>query len=531
MTTPKIVSVDDHVVEPRARLADLAAREAPREGTARRAQAVGAVRAPPGREVHQHRGPRRRVGRRLDTTRTGSSTCRRSSSPSRSSATPGGDVEKFDRTTMTMTAVTYDGMRDGCYDRDARVKDFELNWVDGSLPFPTFPRFCGQTFFEANDKELALACVEGLQRLDGRGVVRAVRRHEHPALPHAALGRRPRGRARSSATRHGVCARSASASSRPASTCRASTPVTGTRCSPCATTPASRCACTSVRRRPTPRRHPTRPRASAARSRSTTRWRRSPTGCSAGKLIEFPKLKLAYSEGQIGWIPYALERADTVWDQHDAWQHSKEIDPGAAVDLLLRPHLRLLHRGPRRSQQPRHGRCRQHLLRDRLPPHRHDVAELEGLRREDDRRRRASTTRPRTRCSAATRSACSSSTASEPLGSRRSEGSPGVATYVLVHGGGHGGWCYQPVARILRSAGHEVYTPTLTGLGERSHLLSPDDRSRPAHPRRRRGAALRGPARRDPGRSQLRRHGDHRRRRPCRRPRRPRSCTSTRRIR
>jgi pimeloyl-ACP methyl ester carboxylesterase len=48
-----------------------------------------------------------------------------------------------------------------------------------------------------------------------------------------------------------------------------------------------------------------------------------------------------------------------------------------------------------------------------------------------------------------------------------------MATYVLVHGGGHGGWCYQPVARLLRAAGHEVYTPTLTGLGERSHLLSP----------------------------------------------------------
>ena len=47
-------------------------------------------------------------------------------------------------------------------------------------------------------------------------------------------------------------------------------------------------------------------------------------------------------------------------------------------------------------------------------------------------------------------------------------------TYVLVHGGGHGGWCYQRVARILRSAGHDVYTPTLTGLGERSHLVGPD---------------------------------------------------------
>jgi pimeloyl-ACP methyl ester carboxylesterase len=48
-----------------------------------------------------------------------------------------------------------------------------------------------------------------------------------------------------------------------------------------------------------------------------------------------------------------------------------------------------------------------------------------------------------------------------------------MRTYVLVHGGGHGGWCYQPVARILRSKGQEVYTPTLTGLGDREHLLSP----------------------------------------------------------
>jgi pimeloyl-ACP methyl ester carboxylesterase len=47
-----------------------------------------------------------------------------------------------------------------------------------------------------------------------------------------------------------------------------------------------------------------------------------------------------------------------------------------------------------------------------------------------------------------------------------------MATYVLVHGGHHGGWCYQKVARLLRAAGHEVYTPTLTGLGERRHLLS-----------------------------------------------------------
>jgi pimeloyl-ACP methyl ester carboxylesterase len=48
-----------------------------------------------------------------------------------------------------------------------------------------------------------------------------------------------------------------------------------------------------------------------------------------------------------------------------------------------------------------------------------------------------------------------------------------MSTFVLVHGAWHGGWCYKSVAQILRKAGHEVYTPTLTGLGERSHLMSP----------------------------------------------------------
>jgi pimeloyl-ACP methyl ester carboxylesterase len=49
-----------------------------------------------------------------------------------------------------------------------------------------------------------------------------------------------------------------------------------------------------------------------------------------------------------------------------------------------------------------------------------------------------------------------------------------MATFVLVHGGGHGGWCWKRLSPLLRAAGHEVYTPTLTGLGERAHLLHPD---------------------------------------------------------
>lgn len=49
-----------------------------------------------------------------------------------------------------------------------------------------------------------------------------------------------------------------------------------------------------------------------------------------------------------------------------------------------------------------------------------------------------------------------------------------IGTYVLVHGAWHGGWCWAKVARLLRDAAQDVYTPTLTGLGERAHLARPE---------------------------------------------------------
>ena len=47
-------------------------------------------------------------------------------------------------------------------------------------------------------------------------------------------------------------------------------------------------------------------------------------------------------------------------------------------------------------------------------------------------------------------------------------------TYVLIHGAWHGGWAWRTVAPMLRRAGHEVYAPSLTGMGDRSHLLRPE---------------------------------------------------------
>jgi pimeloyl-ACP methyl ester carboxylesterase len=47
-------------------------------------------------------------------------------------------------------------------------------------------------------------------------------------------------------------------------------------------------------------------------------------------------------------------------------------------------------------------------------------------------------------------------------------------TFVLIHGAWHGGWCWRRVADLLEQRGHKVFAPTLTGLGERSHLLRSD---------------------------------------------------------
>lgn len=44
-----------------------------------------------------------------------------------------------------------------------------------------------------------------------------------------------------------------------------------------------------------------------------------------------------------------------------------------------------------------------------------------------------------------------------------------MATFVLVHGAWHGGWCYRDTAAALRAAGHTVFTPTHSGVGERFH--------------------------------------------------------------
>jgi predicted TIM-barrel fold metal-dependent hydrolase len=232
----------------------------------------------------------------------------------------------FDRDEMTLSAITYDEMRKGCWDPKARLEDMDLGWVEASLCFPTFPRFCGQTFAEAHDKDLALACVKAyndfmveewcgdsggrliplcliplwdveeaakeIHRNAARGV-HAVCFSEIPpylGLPSIHSGYWDPFFAACQDTETVVCMHIGSSSQMPAASPDAPPAVQATLSF-----------------------------GNAMSSMSDFLF--------SGVLVRFPQLKLAYSEGQIGWIPYILERADDVWLEHRAWGGVKDIIP------------------------------------------------------------------------------------------------------------------------------------------------------------------------------------------------------------
>jgi predicted TIM-barrel fold metal-dependent hydrolase len=232
----------------------------------------------------------------------------------------------FSRDNMTMSPITYDEMRDGCYEPRARLADMDLNWVEASLCFPTFPRFCGQTFTEAKDRHLGLACIyayndwmveewcgdsdgrliplpiiplwdaalaaEEVERNAARGA-RAVCFSEippHLGLPSIHSGYWDPFFAACSDTQTVVCMHIGSSSRMPATSGDA-------------------------------------PSAVAATLSFNNAMASMSDFLFSGVLVRYPELKLAYSEGQIGWIPYILERADDVWLEHRAWGGVKDIVP------------------------------------------------------------------------------------------------------------------------------------------------------------------------------------------------------------
>jgi predicted TIM-barrel fold metal-dependent hydrolase len=222
------------------------------------------------------------------------------------------------REEVTMTSTTYDDVRPGCYDPVARVQDMDANWTQASLSFPNFPRFCGQTFLEAKDHDLALLCVrayndwmveEWCGGSDGRLVPLCIVPLWDPALAAAEVERN---------AARGV--RAACFSEIPAylglpsihsgewdaffATCEATSTVlclhigSGTKM---------------------PSTSPDAPLGVPVTIGYGNCMNSLADWLFSGKLAQFPGLRLLYAESQIGWIPYLLERADDVFEQHHAW--------------------------------------------------------------------------------------------------------------------------------------------------------------------------------------------------------------------
>jgi predicted TIM-barrel fold metal-dependent hydrolase len=232
----------------------------------------------------------------------------------------------FDRDDMTMSPITYDEMRPGCYEPKARVEDMQMNHVEASLCFPSFPRFCGQTFTEAKDRELGEACVYAYNdwmveewcgdsdgqllplpiiplwdaELAAKEVVRNAERGAravcfseippHLGLPSIHSGAWDPFIAACEETQTVICMHIGSSSRMPATSGDA-------------------------------------PVAVAATLSFNNAMASMMDFLFSGVLVKFPRLKLAYSEGQMGWIPYALERADDVWEEHRAWGGVRDLIP------------------------------------------------------------------------------------------------------------------------------------------------------------------------------------------------------------
>ena len=214
--------------------------------------------------------------------------------------------------------------------------------VDGSLAFPTFPRFCGQTFMEGKDHELGLECVRAYNDWMIDEWCARLRRAPDPAVPHSAVGRRPRGRrghAQRRTRRAGdLLQRDPDASRAPEHPHRllgsAVRGVPGDAHVLCMHIGSSS---------KMPAASPDAPPSTDIMLSFNNSMASLADFLFSGVLVRFPELKLAYSEGQIGWIPYALERADNVVGVPLELDTREGDDPRATVDVLPRAHLRLLH--------------------------------------------------------------------------------------------------------------------------------------------------------------------------------------------
>ena len=275
--------------------------------------------------------------------------------------------------------IDYSVMRPGCYDVKARLADMDANHTEASLCFPTFPRFCGQTFLEARDKELALACVEAfndwtIEEWCGESAGRLLPLCLVPLWdPDAAAREVRRNAARG-------CHGSRSVNCRRTSDCLRSTPDTGTRSfAACEETGTVVCMhIGSGSRLPTS--SPDAPPGVLISLTFTNAQISLADWLLSGVLVRFPTLRIAYSESQIGWMPFLLERLDNIFKKSRAWIGIDPVITEPAEYVFRRTRVRVLLRGRLRRPGTRRHRHRPDHLRDGLSPSRHDLAPLGRFR-------------------------------------------------------------------------------------------------------------------------------------------------------
>jgi len=220
--------------------------------------------------------------------------------------------------------VTYDEMHPACYDPAERVTLIASQHVDASLAFPTFPRFCGQVFSEQfrDDREFGLACVrayndwmvdEWCGDAGGHLIPLTIVPLWSPELAAAEVRRNADRGVRSVAFSEIVG--------------RLGFPTIHHRnwdpffraCEETGTVVCMHIGSSSLMM-PLP---PEAPDIIITTLQFANSYASIADFIFAGVLERFPRLKLAYSEGQAGWLPYAIERMDHAYLNH-TWAHGEE---------------------------------------------------------------------------------------------------------------------------------------------------------------------------------------------------------------
>lgn len=226
-----------------------------------------------------------------------------------------------------MDPTRYSDMLPGCYDPVARLADMDLDGVEATMSFPSFPRFAGTVFLEGKDKELALLSVKAWNdfHLDEWAAAAPDR-----FIPQIIL---PLWDAEESAKEIYRCAaKGAKGISFPENTVNLGLPSFYTdhwdsvfRAAEETKMPLNMHFGSSGK---APMTSPEAPMAVMIALFGTNSMYATADLLFSPVFYKFPELKVAMSEGGIGWMPYLLERIDLTWEKHRWYQNvNKEVRP------------------------------------------------------------------------------------------------------------------------------------------------------------------------------------------------------------